>query len=382
MDDLNRKVDDRLRVLVVETTVSGYGGIAAVIANYYIYQDKTAIRMDLLTNTPIKEDLRQAVRENRGRHYLLSYRNSNQFKYIRELKRIVAKNRYDIVHVHGNSATMAVDLLGAKMGGCAVRIAHAHNVKSGHAFFNRLLMPLFRRLVTDPCACSQEAGAFLFGERPCHVVDNGICLDRYLFSKTVRDRVRKELGLEGKYVIGHVANFTGQKNHAFLLKIFRAVIDLREDAVLLSVGSGVLFDHIRAQAEELGLGGSVMFYGASDKVHELLQGMDCFTLPSLFEGLPVSMLEAQAAGLPCVVSDVIPRVAQVNDNVQFLPLDDAPEDWARALLDAQIMEEERAGSIDAVRKNIQDAGYDISRNCVEMLEYYRSILGKDHLTPQ
>lgn len=363
-----------MKVLVIVNSAFGYDGISNVAANYYIYQDKTKVSMDLATINPVNPWLGGVLRENGNTNYVLSCRNRNPIKYISQLSAIIKKNRYDVVHVHGNSATMAVELLAAKLAGCKVRIAHSHNTKCDHKLLNKLLMPVFSLLYTDCCACSVEAGQFLFGSRECFVVNNGLDLSKYRFNRSVREKIRSEFGLEGKLVVGHIGRFAPQKNHEFLIRAFAELQKLQPDSALLLVGQGELADAIKEQVQQLGLADKVVFYGTTDKVYEVAQAMDVFAFPSIFEGLGIVALEAQASGIGCVASNEVPAKAKCVENMEFLPLDGQEALWAERLLSRAVTAEEREQSADYAKRCLSDAGYDIEENCHKIFEYYDSLV--------
>ena len=284
----------RMKILVIVNAVFGYDGISSVAMNYYLHQDKSRVAMDLLTINPIFDDLARVIQEDGNRSFVLGSRNRNPFGYVLALTKIIKKYKYDIVHVHGNSATMAVELLAAKLAGCRVRVAHSHNTQCDHGKLNKLLMPLFSRLYTDCCACSKEAGEFLFGSRDCYVVNNGLYLPKYAFDEATRARIRKEKGLDGKFVIGHIGRFRFQKNQEYLVSLLKQIQEQEKDAVLLLVGEGETEAAVKQQAADLGFGDSVVFYGTTDHVNEVVQAMDVFAFPSRFEGLGIVAIEAQA----------------------------------------------------------------------------------------
>ena len=136
----------KIKVLAIVNASFGYDGISNVATNYYLYQDKNAVELDLLTINPVNEALESEIKKNNNKVFVLPFRNSNPLKYVIELKRIIKENKYDIVYVHGNSATMAVELISAKMAGCKVRVAHSHNTQCNHMKINKLLMPFFSLL--------------------------------------------------------------------------------------------------------------------------------------------------------------------------------------------------------------------------------------------
>ncbi len=365
-----------MKVLVIVNSVFGYDGISNVATNYYLYQDKKRVSMDLMTINPVNDSLRAELERNGNRNYVLSCRNSNPAKYIRKLTKIIKNNHYDVVHVHGNSATMSVELLAAKLGGCKVRIAHSHNTRCNHEKINEVLMPVFSGLYTDCCACSIEAGEFLFGDKEYYVMNNGLYFEKYRFNDEVRNKIRSEHGLDGKYVVGHIGRFAPQKNHTFLFDAFSELLKINKDAALLLVGEGELLEDTKAQAAKLGIDDKVIFYGTTDRVYEVVQAMDVFAFPSIFEGLGIVALEAQASGLGCVASTEVPQKAKCVNNMEFLSLTGNERKWAERLLECGISVEEREKNIDYVKKCFIDSKYDIEENCKKIYEYYESLIIK------
>lgn len=368
--------DRRISILVIVNAVFGYDGISNVATNYYKYQDKTQVRMDMLTINPIPEVLRLEIEKDGNHSFVIAGRNRNPVKYILSLANIIKKNRYDIVYVHGNSATMAVELFAAVLGGCKVRVAHSHNTQCDHQKINRLLMPVFSRLYTDCCACSVEAGQFLFGRKKCYIVNNGLYLPKYMFDQEVRDSIREKYNLDDKTVIGHIGRFAYQKNQEFLVDILKAAVEKGNNAALLLVGEGELVDEVKQRVREENLEARTVFYGTTDCVNEVVQAMDCFVFPSRFEGLGIAALEAQASGLACVASMQVPRKMKIDERTTFLSLDEKIDTWVNTVVHNSTSPEERNQTVIEVKHNFEKAGYDIEKNCAEMLSFYNRILAK------
>lgn len=368
--------DRRISILVIVNAIFGYDGISNVATNYYKYQDKTQVRMDMVTINPIPEVLRLEIEKDGNHSFVIAGRNRNPVKYILSLANIIRKNRYDIVYVHGNSATMAVELFAAVLGGCKVRVAHSHNTQCDHQKINRLLMPVFSRLYTDCCACSVEAGQFLFGKKKCHVVNNGLYLPKYMFDQEVRDSIREKYNLDDKTVIGHIGRFAYQKNQGFLVDILKAAVEKGYNAALLLVGDGELVDEVKQRVREENLEARTVFYGTTDCVNEVVQAMDCFVFPSRFEGLGIAALEAQASGLACVASNQVPRKMKVDERTTFLSLDEEIDTWVSTVIDSVISPDTRRQTVNEVKHQFEKAGYDIEKNCDEMLSFYNRILAR------
>lgn len=255
-----------------------------------------------------------------------------------------------------------------------MRICHNHSAGTGRGEAAKNLMkyalrPFAKVFATDYCACSQYAGAWLFGRRSMErgkvmILHNAIDLDKFRFDPRTRDEVRRELNLEGKFVVGHVGRFCAPKNHSFLIEIFAEVQKRTQGAVLLLAGDGELVGAVKEKAARLGLEEPARFLGIRSDVARLYQAMDVFVLPSLYEGLPVVGVEAQAAGLPCVFSGAVTREAELTDHVQFLPLNSGAEQWAEAILGCSGLD--RGDVSEEIRRH----GFDIALSAMELEKFY------------
>lgn len=227
---------------------------------------------------------------------------------------------------------------------CAVpiRIAHAHNAHTGESSsfvrkaYERSMRYLIRNNATVMMGCSKKACRYVFGENCMSdsrtmVMPDGIDCERFAFNEEMREKVRREYGLEDKFVVGHVGHFNPAKNHEKILSVFAELAKRRENAALLLVGDGELEGDVRTKAEELGLTDKVVFAGAHKDVENMYQAMDVFLFPSRYEGFGMAMIEAQANGLACVASDVVPEDANADGRTAYLPLDEADDVWADAL---------------------------------------------------
>ena len=218
---------------------------------------------------------------------------------------------------------------------------------------------------TSLFACGKDAGDWMFGGAPFEIINNAIDVAVYAYNAEARSKIRAELELGDKLVIGHVGRFSPQKNHPFLLEIFAALLKKEPDAVLLLVGGGEDMPKMQVKAHALGIAEHVRFLGVRSDVADLMQAMDVFVFPSLYEGLPVTMVEAQAAGLPCVISDKVPPECILTDGlVDILPLSAEPETWA-----AKILEKKNFPRTDH-RNEIAAHGFDITTEAIKLQEFY------------
>jgi glycosyltransferase EpsF len=315
------------------------GGVEAVVMNYYRHIDRTSVQFDFIVDGDSDFIPYDEVQSLGGRVFTVPpYQ--RVFAYHNALLRLFRRGGYRVAHSHLNTLSL-FPLWAASRAGVPVRVAHSHSAAGkGEAVRNSIkyaLRPLSGLFPTHYCACSEYAGRWLFGDKlydsgGVRLIKNAIDTPKFMFDPQIREEVRARLGVAGSLVLGHVGRFTPQKNHAFLLDIFSRVHAARPDSVLLLIGGGQAEGELRNKAERLGLAGSVRFLGVRDDVHRLLQGFDVFALPSLYEGLPVAGVEAQCAGLPCVMSDRITAEALIGGSSVRLPLEAGCEAWARMIL--------------------------------------------------
>lgn len=251
--------------------------------------------------------------------------------YMVEIYRLIKKNRYEKVYIHGNSSMMILEALPSKLAGATV-ITHCHNTKPNHfSFHYYLLKPFFSALVDHKIACSQKAAEWAYcGTKT--VIKNGIDIKRFSYSANIRNRKRAELGLTDRFVVGHIGTFNVQKNHIRLISIFEEILKREPGAQLLLLGDGELRDSILQTIHERSLDEHVTYIGYVDNPEEYLLAMDVFILPSLFEGLCLVSLEAQVSGLPAIVSSVVSEETYATDCCYGLSLEDKDSKWAEKAL--------------------------------------------------
>ena len=376
-----------MRVLEINVDDVGLGGVYALVSR--VIRNKPGdMELDIaciaeFENPENVTALRQFGCEV---HYVGTHggRLSRPRAYYRNTLQLLRRGGYDCVHIHGDVAyLLLIFALAAKRAGIPKIILHSHaaGIDGGSRelklALHRLARNRLRSVATDFAACSDVAAEWMYPNiKPTQVclVRNGIETERFAFDPAVRDRIRHELGLENAFVVGHVGRFAYQKNHAFLLDAFAAMRERMENARLLLVGEGVLFDEMRAKAARLGLERDVVFYGASREVGALMQAMDLFALPSHFEGLPVAGVEAQAAGLPVLFSDAITRQAALIEDVRFLPIAaDSVGLWAEQAARIAGEAHNRRGAAEAVAR----AGYSVQDAIDGFLKLYHSPMEQD-----
>ncbi len=350
-------------------------GVDTMVMNYYRHIDRNKIQFDFIMDGYSKTPIDDEIKSMGGKVYKVEPYEKNILKSMHQCYEIFKTNHYSIVHSHMNTLSV-FPLFEAWRAGVPVRIAHSHSTAAkGEGFrtiMKYMLRPFATLFSTHYCACSEYAGRWLFGDKlfdngKVHLVKNAIDLDRFSFKPEVRQKVRKELNIDGKFVVGHVGRFVYQKNHNFLIDIFCEVHRKRPNSVLLLIGEGPLQEQIRQKVSELGLTGSVRFLGLRKDVPDLYQAMDVFVLPSFYEGLGMVAVEAQAAGLPVMVSDRVPEEAQVTDTLSVVRLSEPAAVWARAVLT-------RAGQTRrAAVPEIARAGYEIASAAKGLGSWYRAL---------
>ena len=356
-----------IRILHV-VTYMGRGGLETMIMNYYRHIDRTRVQFDFLVHREFRADYDDEIESLGGRIYRVPRLVPWRRNYRRTLERFFRDHpEYRIIHVHQDCLS-AVCLKAAQRCGVPVRIAHAHSNSQDKNL--KYLIKLFYKRQIPSCAtklfaCSREAGDWMFGGAPYQVLNNAIDTGTYSFDPEVRSRVRQALALPGDaFVMGHVGRFNAVKNHGFLLEVFAEVRRKNENARLLLVGDGDLRPDMEKKAVVLGISDRVIFTGVRSDVPELMQAMDCFVFPSLYEGFPVTLVEAQASGLLCVVSEGVPRECAKTGLIRYLTLSAGPAQWAEEILDVPYSPRPDT------RARLRQVGYDIGDNARWLQHYY------------
>ncbi len=365
-----------LRILHIVTTMDA-GGVETLLMNLYRTLDRSQVQFDFLKHRDSHDFYDDEILALGGRIYpgipFHPLRLGQYRQFYRDF--FTAHPEYRIVHAHTHYNMFA--LREARGCGVPVRIAHAHiayptmDRKYPFKLYNKLRVGSF---ATGMLACSRPAASWFFGSRAAKagrvtVLNNGIDAEKFSYSPALRQQVRQELALGDAFTLIHVGRFEAQKNHAYLLEIFARVLEKEPEAVLLLVGDGTLREKTQQQAVRMGIAEHIRFLGIRGDVHGLLQAGDVFVFPSLYEGLGIVAVEAQAAGLPCVISDTIPQDVAVLDSLQTLPLD-APEAWADAILAWKGRQSLRTNTTQAIR----EAGFEIASIAQWLVRYYQEAL--------
>ena len=357
------------RILIVITTgIAPTGGLTTVMMNYFRSMDRNGLKIDFASYNTGQEtyELSKEMEANGSHYYCLGSRKNVPHYFMRLYK--LCKG-YDVIHVNGNSATTVIELLAAKWAGVKVRINHNHTSIPDHKKLSDMLHPLFNKLVTTRVACSELAGNWLYGKGNFLVLKNAINVEKYQFSPQIREKIRKEFGIEdGCTVIGHVGKIYKPKNHPYLIRIFAEYQKRNANSKLLLVGDGVMRPEVESLVDELGLRDSVIFAGLRTDVAEMLQAMDCFVFPSIWEGMPLSIIEALASGLTCVISDHISKEIMIGKHIHALQIESMPTVWADFIADYKAPTRAEV-SIESV-KAITSEGFNIREEAEKLRELY------------
>jgi len=361
-----------IRILQV-VTIMNRGGLETMLMNYYRQMDKEKVQFDFMVHRQEEGHYDKEIVELGGKIYRMPQIKPGNYRlYFKLLDEFFKQHlEYKVVHSHINENSSFV-LRAAKKAGIPCRIAHSHlsdlgiDIKLPFRLYARYFM---KSNPTHYFACSEKAGQWLFGNKIANsteikLLNNAVNVNEFKYNEKARNSLRKELGIENKLVIGHIGRFNKQKNHEYLLDIFKAVLQHRQDVILLLVGEGQLRPQIEKKIDNLGLSSHVKLLGVRTDIPNILQAMDLFLFPSLFEGLPVVLVEAQAAGLRCVVSNAITLESDVTGRVEYVSLNRSPEQWAKIILNSTYEHVDTS-------KMLKNNGYDSTTMAKWLSSYYR-----------
>ena len=363
-----------IRVLQIVPNMHA-AGLETLIMNLYRNIDRTQIQFDFLTHYSGKYFYDDEIVSLGGHIYRLSFRDDNNLnKYLNDLDLFFKKHKYYIVHSH-MSSTAIFTLKAAQKYGVPVRILHSHNTSTEKTLKGKLKYMLLRhsaRYANYYFACGEEAGRYLFGNKPFVVIHNAIDLEKFRYAKLPEDDLINKLNLKNKFIIGHVGRFNTQKNHKFLLEVFEKTIITIPESVLLLVGEGELEAEIKNLVIQKKLENSVFFLGVRSDTEKLYKLFDVFLLPSLFEGLPVVGIECQASGVKTIISHKITKEVQITNYISMLPIDEGVECWVNRI--KEIKNVYNIINSEEEHQKLIDSGYDIRTEANALLEKYQRLI--------
>lgn len=366
------------RILYVNGGTMQRGGIESFMMSYYRNIDREKIQIDFIVHGFEEGAYDQEIERLGGRIFNVPIKSKNYFGNIKAIESILSSNDYKIIHSHLDAMSIVI-LKIAKKCGIPYRIAHSHN--TDHLTKNKfkyLLNELARKRINNYAthfyACSKPAGTWLFGERQMKsgkvkIVNNAINLNDYTFNESIREVIRERLNISDKFVVGHVGRLDYQKNHDYLIDIFYELLKRKPNSVLVLVGDGILKKEIRDKINKLRINNQVMLLGPRNDVNLLLNSFDYFLLPSKFEGLGISLIEAQANGLKGITSINTPKEVNVTGNINFISTDDKDiSEWVKTIISES--EYERVPN----REKLREAGYDIKLEAKKLQKVYLDLL--------
>jgi len=356
--------------LALITTDMVINGVSTVIMNYCRYIDLKRFNITVMAGEPV-ESIYQANLTDLGIEVcVFPSRRKHPLQYLRELKKKFRKSKFDILHIHCNSATVTPEIFLGYRAKIPIRIVHSHNTTCSYLLAHRLLYPFFKLIYTHGFACSQAAGKWLFREKSFYVIPNGFFTESFKYDSSSRTDIRKELQIaDSELLLGHVGRFNEQKNHVLLLHVFEEILKQNNSVKLILIGDGPKRDEICQLIEEQNYRDKIILYGESAEVEKLYAAMDIFVLPSKHEGLGIVLLEAQISGLPCVSADVVPKEVCLGKNIKFLSLEDSFEQWGKTILEMKNENRELFyyDNIEEIER------YNIKSNSVVLSEIYTNL---------
>ena len=360
----------KIKILWIITNGIKRNGICVSQLDYFKLINKDKFFIDVVAVHNNTADMINEYKNANCRVFELTDRRKDLFKYIKELKQLMINEKYDIVHIHGSSALMALELIIAKKCGIPVRIEHSRNKTCDKKNIDKLLRPLFYKNYNIELACGEEAGKWLFGNRKFTVIHNGKNLNKYKYNDEIRKKIRKEYNFDSKLVLGHIGLFTEQKNHEFLIDIFNDYYKQNKNAILVLIGEGNLMPKIKEKVDSYGISDAVIFLGRKSNVEEIIQGIDIMLFPSFYEGLPNVVIEWQAAGLPSIISNKITKECAVSELVKFASIENGTKEWIQLIETTKQELKNRKNDSELACINLAKANFDINDNTKIIEELY------------
>jgi glycosyltransferase involved in cell wall biosynthesis len=360
---------ETIRVLQI-VGVMDPGGMENFIMNLYEKMDKDKIQFDFVVHMRRDNDYVELIRQMGGKVYELPQLTKHPLRNLKAIYHIVKANNYPIVIRHASNALIAPQLLVAKMGG-AYTICHSHNETDPNKFLQKLGRVLMQLSVNDRFACSEKAGKWMFGNKPYKVIHNAIDIDKFEYSPDKAKTIIEEFKLQGKHIYGNIANFRESKNHLFLMEIYKEILKIDSEAIFFCLGEGNLRSMVEEKIKSLGLEDKVILTGVRFDVENFMSCFDVLIFPSLFEGLPLTLIEAQASGLPCLISDTITKdVVVTNGLINYESINKSANIWAQRAVELREFADNKSLNRTCQRNEIAKAGYD----CDVLAKWYGDYL--------
>ncbi|WP_419893010.1 glycosyltransferase [Oceanobacillus kimchii] len=352
---------------------SKLGGIETYLYKLYKNIDRENFQFDFLTNKGEKSCFYDEFIDMGSNFYSITSRNKNLIRNRSELKNLLLKEKFDIIHCHMNSLSYSTPILMGLKTNSKV-IVHSRNASTPKSLktrflhnYNSIILPKNK---VKMLSVSDYAGDWMFGSKANYtVINNGVDTTKFMFNMDNRKKIRKELNLENQFCIIHVGAFRTQKNHIFLLEIFKYLKKYKSNSKLLLVGDGKLRVDIEREIENMGIKENVVILGNRSDISDLLAGGDAFLFPSHYEGFPNAVLEAQTSGLPCLISDTITKEVLINDNCYEFSLKSSAKEWAEKLLSIKKNDDRYDGA-----ERILDKGFSVNSEINKIEDIYKNLI--------
>lgn len=347
----------------------GRGGAETMIMNYYRYLDKEKYQFDFLVHRKERADYDDEIESMGGRIFrAFPIYPQNYFSYFSFLDAFFEKYHTNFVAVHCHmQENSGFALKYAAKYGIRNRLCTSHCAGKSFDFkypFRLFASFFLQKNVTKRLSCGVDAGKTLYGKENFLILPNAINVDNFIFNENIRKKIRKDLCLNDSLIIGNVARLSPEKNHLFMIDVFEELLKLQKNAKLVFVGCGQMYSVIQKKIKEKCLEDKIVMLGLRNDVNQILQAFDIFLFPSIFEGLPMSVIEAQTSGLKCVLSDTIDKDVKITENVCFLSLKKEPQFWAQTIWEKSNYTRENLSS------QVKKAGYDVKNNMEKLLSLY------------
>lgn len=349
-----------------------FGGVESVLLNYFCNLDLENYELTIISHEKANEKCKRQFEELGIEIHEVPSKKENFRENIKQIYNIIKEKKPDIVHSHltlSNYAPLGI----ACFCKVKVRISHSHLVYTTKNTMQKIYAFLSNMFATHYMACSKLAAVYLFGKRrykkrKVHILNNAVDISKFEYKEEVRKKIREELKLKNQLIIGHIGRFHEQKNHEFLISVFKEVHKSNENSVLLLIGNGELKDKVKNKIKQENLEQSVIILSAIENIYEYYQAMDIFVLPSLYEGLGVVLIEAQIAGLPCFASSNITDEAKITPLLEFLDINNIYE-WKDKIALCKKNEDRLK-----YKEEIEKAGYNIKIEAKKLAEFYEKII--------
>lgn len=363
------------RLLCITANMNA-GGAETFLMKIYRNIDKSKYQMDFIVSYSGKNYYEEEIQKMGGRIFYVPPKSKNFIKSFFGVMKIVKDNNYQhVIRVNEHSLS-TLDLLAAKIGGAKKLIMRSSNANSGSTFkviLHKIFRPLAIVIPNVKIAPSTDAAEYTFGKKQVKnnkviILNNGLDIKQFTFDSKIRNKIRNELNINDKFVVGHIGRFNEQKNHLKLIEIFNELYKRNNKSILVLIGKGSLEKAIKMRVKELGIENSVLFLGEKDNINQLLFSFDILVFPSKYEGMPNVLIEAQTTGLKCIVSDSITQEANVIGLIKYISLTDSLDRWCN-----EILAIDNINRLNSASKMLK-SGYDIS---VVAKKFEKIIFGGD-----